>query len=823
MKIYSNTSGKKCELELNWFCLIDNTIDKIIFVQNMSNHSKEPQNSSNNVARKPLICYICDKIVKDYRLSTHLLFGSLQCKDCDQKFRRCRDFESFRKSKDKIESGSCGHQTLKWTRDPAKYLERKLLNDIERCKPDHRPSTREVVKALISYVNSLKPLESKSPWRRAIEKLKKLISQKKDTFKTRDREGKDLHGSPHHGEEKHSDYDVTYPCKNRNNTNGEWKHCNGFSQELRGEPEHEHYLDVPNFKDEYETFYEVQSTNGYMDECMVPQYTEEVTIPQTECEFDDQCSNEFQECDNSTEVPLGNEQNDKILLTVEEVYSDIDSDTSPMTLIIDNVNGSIDVAEEIPIAQEDSEASTEFCESSTQQPRDNLKNNKLEYFMNEDDKTSDTEKQCSETSEDDEELFEPSECETKNSRKKLWNTAHIPLEHEKVKSIKSKATLVNHVYNGNTRYKKETKNRTFSSLGEHSPPMKYEDAKMDNVKHQNKKKFSRLDYENSKSRRTKRSSYKDSELEREDEKLLRCYRRNGRTFKGTKYNLRSRRSNSSESFLQKLDAAEKKKLWEKLLPTARKLRKLSGKSNRVSPSTFIIPLDSEDNNDDFLIEVLLSQVLDVPQPKSTTDFSSEDDEEDDYNNCEEITLLLNQVRRVVRQFTYSLEKSRLSAAGDSSNLSVNCSKSNYAEPTDSVERRKHEKSKPEYLNHVTVGKDLGEKKPKTFYIRPPSDGNYYVVNYPSQPLITECPMCYFRVFPSMFSLNLVTNLATTQCVGCMLTIYVVHEPGKNNSLPRIVFRRDDSSEEDQEVAKPARFKNRTKNVKRKVSVRSFFK
>lgn len=795
----------------------------------MSNSSSEHRNSSHSVTRKAIkatTCYICDKVVKDYRLSSHLLFGSLQCRDCDLKFRRCRDFDSFRRSKDEKVSGSCAHQTLRWTRDPAEYLERKLQKDMKRLKSGHhRPSTREVVKEMLSYIGNLKPIENKSPWRRAIEKLKKFISLKTEKLDGTHRHGGDKRSSENYG---------LYPCKKKHNTSRDSEHYKGGSQDFGRDDKNEHYLNVSNFIiDKFETHIEAQSTNGSSDDFMVPQYTEEVIIPQSEWEIEAQPINELQECDKSIEISLGNGFNDKISFNVEEVWITRDTELGPMTLIIDNVNQSTEIAEEIATALEDSVASSnESCKSSPQQSVDTLKNTTTsENVINEKDRASDAskkDKKWRKGTEDKKETLQLNECKI-STQEKLYNKAEVLTEHENTQSRESTVTSINQVCARNNGCKTETQSSVLNSHGELRPQKKGEEIKTNNVKNcsaknQNKKHFSGLDSKRRKSCRMKKIFYKDSELE-SDEKFLRSHRSNGGTIKGTKYNLRSRRSHSSDSFLQQLDSSEKKMLWEKLLPIAKKLRKLNVESNGDTLSTFTIPFDYEDSDDDFLVDVLLSQVLDVQEKRSITDYSSEDDEEDDdYNDGDEITLLLNLVKRVVRQFTSSLNKSHFSAAFDSTNPSVNCcSRSDTAETSDIVEKKRQERPKTKYINHMTFGKDYEEGQTKTFYINPPSDGNYYVVNYPSQPLIKECPMCYFRVFPSMFSLNLVTNLATTKCVGCMLTIYVVQEPSKNNSLPKIVFRRDDSSENDHEEAKPARFKSHTQKWQRKVNVRTFFK
>lgn len=102
-------------------------------------------------------------------------------------------------------------------------------------------------------------------------------------------------------------------------------------------------------------------------------------------------------------------------------------------------------------------------------------------------------------------------------------------------------------------------------------------------------------------------------------------------------------------------------------------------------------------------------------------------------------------------------------------------------------------------------------------VTPPRDGYYYVVTYPRDPCPRECPMCYFRVFPSMFALDPRSLLATTTCLGCPLTIYIIHDPhydarhdrrADGHPLPpRVVFEGGDSPcGRDRYRPRPARFK-----------------
>ncbi|XP_042879274.1 pinin-like [Penaeus japonicus] len=119
--------------------------------------------------------------------------------------------------------------------------------------------------------------------------------------------------------------------------------------------------------------------------------------------------------------------------------------------------------------------------------------------------------------------------------------------------------------------------------------------------------------------------------------------------------------------------------------------------------------------------------------------------------------------------------------------------------TPSDRRRRKERTR----KRVTLGQDVSPPSslrappaaaPLSVHrVTPPRDGYYYVVTYPRDPCPRECPMCYFRVFPSMFALDPRSLLATTTCLGCPLTIYIVHDPRYGRRAddrplsPRVVF------------------------------------
>ncbi|XP_069971488.1 uncharacterized protein [Penaeus vannamei] len=143
----------------------------------------------------------------------------------------------------------------------------------------------------------------------------------------------------------------------------------------------------------------------------------------------------------------------------------------------------------------------------------------------------------------------------------------------------------------------------------------------------------------------------------------------------------------------------------------------------------------------------------------------------------------------------------------------------HSRETTSVRRHTKERIR----KSVTFAKDIPTPSPlrlppaaaptSVHRVMPPRDGYYYVVTYPREPCPSECPMCYFRVFPSMFALDPRSLLATTTCLGCPLTIYIVHDPRYDPRraedhpiVPRVVFEGGDSPcGRDRYRPRPARF------------------
>ncbi|XP_042876202.1 uncharacterized protein LOC122255892 [Penaeus japonicus] len=90
------------------------------------------------------------------------------------------------------------------------------------------------------------------------------------------------------------------------------------------------------------------------------------------------------------------------------------------------------------------------------------------------------------------------------------------------------------------------------------------------------------------------------------------------------------------------------------------------------------------------------------------------------------------------------------------------------EPTDRIS----EPTVPKNVPVEPVAADSHKKSVNLEFVKTPDDGYYYVV----KKAIEECPMCYMELCPSRFTVNVVTFLVTTVCIGCNLTIYFVQDP-----------------------------------------------
>ncbi|XP_042226009.1 uncharacterized protein LOC121869015 [Homarus americanus] len=76
---------------------------------------------------------------------------------------------------------------------------------------------------------------------------------------------------------------------------------------------------------------------------------------------------------------------------------------------------------------------------------------------------------------------------------------------------------------------------------------------------------------------------------------------------------------------------------------------------------------------------------------------------------------------------------------------------------------------------------------KNIVVQAPVDGNYLVVNYPSQHCPDNCPNCYCRFDPSAITVHCFTSVITNKCMNCDLTIFVVQDP-PDGSIQNIKFQ-----------------------------------
>lgn len=242
------------------------------------------------------------------------------------------------------------------------------------------------------------------------------------------------------------------------------------------------------------------------------------------------------------------------------------------------------------------------------------------------------------------------------------------------------------------------------------------------------------------------------------------------------------------SFLQKLQKLDKNsKFWTPILTAARTFHEYTLKEDAMKSCHLFF--DSEEADNEFMMDILLSHPYGLENLDEVTKFISVDHNilSKVKDTIEKSSIMLNRPSFVPQPLTRSTLRNFLSS----------CNKQEIPKSNRKHKRkREHQEKTPssDRRPSTVFGKDIPQEGISQMHlVTPPADGLYYVVTYPVTPFPKECPMCYYRIFPAMFSLNLVTNLATARCFGCPLTIYVVQEPA-DASFPKIVFKNQSEPE-----------------------------
>lgn len=139
------------------------------------------------------VCHVCETNVDSSRYKFHLFFGHLQCGHCNRRLVGCDMLQDMRDPKKSVckKSNSREHSFKDWTLDPIEFLSyyiRKELVIKRFCASLSGPPTvSEIVDEIDRYVTKLSSLEEISPWKSAIAKCHKYVTERKAGSKAKDK------------------------------------------------------------------------------------------------------------------------------------------------------------------------------------------------------------------------------------------------------------------------------------------------------------------------------------------------------------------------------------------------------------------------------------------------------------------------------------------------------------------------------------------------------------------------------------------------------------------------------------------------------------
>lgn len=121
---------------------------------------------------KDLMCYLCQKSIKEEHFGEHLFFGAVRCTHCKEEFLQCHSFMVMVVNRN-MGRVTCEH-SLQYCSDPFDYISAKLSGDSSgNLNGALVPSY--VLKKLSFYVGQMSVLEKKDPWQSAILQCKTLL------------------------------------------------------------------------------------------------------------------------------------------------------------------------------------------------------------------------------------------------------------------------------------------------------------------------------------------------------------------------------------------------------------------------------------------------------------------------------------------------------------------------------------------------------------------------------------------------------------------------------------------------------------------------
>ncbi|XP_071544656.1 uncharacterized protein [Panulirus ornatus] len=725
--------------------------------------SKPPPLRTSNAL---LICYVCQEIVKKCCIAEHLYFGPLQCRECGLTMEHCNTFAGKMKSMGNYGGDfPCLHLSLKWSKDPVDYLMRRLRRDLVKKEFKCQPTSKVVVERVSAYVEKLSFLEHRSPWRTPFQELKAFIKTKTSTENLMEiektagvaqREASRLEHQP--AKEKRS-------LHKRHNSHSRHKHRS----------KHHHRTHTPKDRSTQmpESMWHRDTVKndvipsvaqgclpaelGHFGNERIPQTVEEeAIIPHMEWERDVLSVEGVEEAmeevvmmlssDGDGQTPFVLEANCVIgsgvpevtLLTVGdlEVTAGATEEECEMEYIPENaeVGAKPDVAGGEDVVGDVGDDEIQMDTSSTR-----LEEKRIDPVDGREGA--------------DERHMEEKERELKpGTDEEIKNYNHRRHQHEPPTSVVQKVDQ-----------KKE-------ELGEDPLPVAKRTFREHTTKEEEKGPHSLhlvLNLEEAESvvdaNHLLSQIYELDQLEEEREHL---------SVGG---------HNASEGIVSQVRDGTKNSLcWKgpRLLPSPDHLNSTSKSLSRSTSK----PLSRSTSKS-------LSRSTSKPLSRSTSKPLSRSTSK---------SLSRSTSKSLSRSTSKSLSRSSSKSLSRSSSKSLSRSQTWKETPkkrkeADSTKVEDHMRttsssSSKSKLDPMVFGKHTKDpvQTPEVHVVYPPDDGFYYTVMHPSMTLPKECPMCYFRVFPCMFSVNLVTGLATGRCCGCPLTIYVVHEP-TDASQPRVVF------------------------------------
>ncbi|XP_042218898.1 uncharacterized protein LOC121864064 [Homarus americanus] len=121
---------------------------------------------------KTLMCYLCQKNIKEDRFVKHLFFGPVKCLKCNKEVQDCHSFKLLC-TKTSMEETTCDHK-LQYCSNPFDYISLRLSGEFG-CNGFGSLYSSNVLKDLSVYIDKLGIVEMKDPWRTAILQCKKLL------------------------------------------------------------------------------------------------------------------------------------------------------------------------------------------------------------------------------------------------------------------------------------------------------------------------------------------------------------------------------------------------------------------------------------------------------------------------------------------------------------------------------------------------------------------------------------------------------------------------------------------------------------------------